>query len=70
MVVDHYEHYCGMFPDKNSIPKYLILVADWDCADFEETRLNPVNIIEVKSVDEKCMNVSNKFQETNRRRNK
>jgi len=64
MVLEHFEHYCGLFPLENAINKYFNLVADWDTVDFEESKLNPIDVVN-KSIpqDEKCMNVSNKFEE-------
>ena len=36
MNLEHFEHYCGMFPEENDVTKYFNIVADWDMVEIEE----------------------------------
>ena len=65
MNLEHFEHYCGMFPEENDVTKYFNIVADWDMVEIEEE--NKLSAINIKNksflADDKCMNKFNKFKE-------
>ena len=65
MNLEHFEHYCGMFPEENDVTKYFNIVADWDMVEIEEEpTLKAIEILNNSFVaDEKCMNRFNKFKE-------
>ena len=62
MVLEHQEHYAVHHADK-LINKYFNLIA-WDNVDIEKVDIKPSDVIN-KSLpsNEKCMNISNKFEE-------
>ena len=65
MNLEHFEHYCGVFPEENDVTKYFNIVADWDMVEIEEeTFLKAIDILNNSFIaDEKCMNKFNKFKE-------
>ena len=62
MVLEHQEHYAVHHNDK-PINKYFNLIG-WDDVDIEKVDIKPSDVIN-KSLpsNEKCMNISNKFEE-------
>ena len=65
MNLEHFEHYCGMFPEENEITKYFNIVADWDMIEIEEeNKLSAIDVINKSFLaDDKCMNKFNNYQE-------